>query len=594
MIIFNSLKPVFTFLFTIVIGLVFTNSHAQNTPTWNIDINAYPDSSAVSPVGVVNQNNGITVLSTYHNRIDSLVWAVFLNHYSVNGDSLWSLKYWNTNSGHPQGYAIANDEKGNVYVAGTYIQGNKNKPMLLKNNSSGILVWDKDSSLNSKLGSYDQVIVKNNKIFVGGSGVACFDDNGNEMYSDKQGSTRIQVDKADRMILSGFDFSDYRIIRYDTNGNKTELDSQFNAGRIAIDSKNNIYVLSQYPKYELMKLDSNGQRQWSYDKFTMFPSFGDIAYDVLIDRFGDILLTGITDSVYKITPEGKLKWKRSMEGLDAYLSTPIVTNQNLLLIAGTVYENNEYNMKVAAFNQEGKINWYGSYSSNTGKQEYTRDMCINPSGYYVIENNQDHGSLVRFSPQMPNEVDFSLLCIDKVWYDTTNKNRINVSLFNGSASFISYPSIQIVAPNGDTIGNPLNAVNFFGIAPNSYQTHNDSINVINISDFSNYTFLFNIGFSDTTIKLKFCNSTKIKSKTSFDNLAAVYPNPFSNKLTIDLPIKTLGSYKFNLYDLNGLLILNHVIKESQTLTIENLNKGMYFYVLKTDSGQIQSGKLVSE
>ena len=90
---------------------------------------------------------------------------------------------------------------------------------------------------------------------------------------------------------------------------------------------------------------------------------------------------------------------------------------------------------------------------------------------------------------------------------------------------------------------------------------------------------------------------------SVDNIKeaklSVYPNPFTDKVTIAYDLKTGSDVSVLVYDLNGRIVKN-IQKSNQKsgvnqLTIEtrDLKTGIYFYNLKSNSGQI-TGKLIKK
>jgi hypothetical protein len=75
----------------------------------------------------------------------------------------------------------------------------------------------------------------------------------------------------------------------------------------------------------------------------------------------------------------------------------------------------------------------------------------------------------------------------------------------------------------------------------------------------------------------------------------IYPNPATNKLTLDLKqIKDLHNTVISIYDIQGQLILQQAINEKQTeLNISNFAKGLYIVKLNNDRLRLVS-KFVKE
>ena len=73
----------------------------------------------------------------------------------------------------------------------------------------------------------------------------------------------------------------------------------------------------------------------------------------------------------------------------------------------------------------------------------------------------------------------------------------------------------------------------------------------------------------------------------------VYPNPFTNTLTIQANENNSNS-QFSLYDMLGKLVLQRTITQTSTVMDINVVPGMYFYRYINDAGAVQTGKLISK
>lgn len=182
---------------------------------------------------------------------------------------------------------------------------------------------------------------------------------------------------------------------------------------------------------------------------------------------------------------------------------------------------------------------------------------------------------------------FTPVCVDSVWYDSINPNIINVSVYNGGAVDLIYPSVQIVDPNGDTISNENNYVMFFAQLTNTYTVYTDTISVTGITDFSGYTFVMNENFGSSSFAIGFCivNSVQVNSI----NEISYSPNPVSDNLLINS--HGLEDISFNIYDGNGQLMKEGVISDvEQSLDFSSFASGIYLirltYREKTTVGRI--------
>jgi len=452
------------------------------------------------------------------------------------------------------------------------------------------MVWLRDSTQSFVSGFYDQIIMKNNLIYLKGQGIAVFSLNGDEKWSKHVGARRMAVDNKGQMIVSAVDTTTNTIYRFDSTGTLNFSDSTINAERIATDMDNNFYLLGYISQYAVVKYDSAGNFKWQRTNLPFQPGFGDIGYDVLVDYESNVILTGLNDTMFKFSSAGALIWRKSMHGLDSYMTSAEITFSNLIAIAGSVYAGNDYSLKVATFDRNGNQNWSGTYNAAIGKQEFAVSATIDNSGVYVAENNNQNTTLVKFAPFFTTPVNYAFVCVDSVWYDSGG-HFINVRLFNGNASYINYPSVQIITPQGDTIGNPKNIVNFFIHMGNTYQTYHDTIKISGIANWSSYTFLVNEGFGSTKGIIAMCGFTGVYPDLKMRDKVILFPNPFEDGFAIYTGRAT--PMQFQLFDISGRLLLEKEIVNRDSVPAADLAKGIYFYRLKDENGFVQSGKLIA-
>jgi len=104
------------------------------------------------------------------------------------------------------------------------------------------------------------------------------------------------------------------------------------------------------------------------------------------------------------------------------------------------------------------------------------------------------------------------------------------------------------------------------------------------------------GFSLSGIKLYTNNiSLGIKDKNEIDDNIFIYPNPSSDKLTLDIQqFKNLQKTTVSIYDIQGQLLLQQDIKYLQTeINIASFAKGIYIVKVNNDK-QIMVNKFVKE
>ncbi|GGG62185.1 pectinesterase family protein [Epilithonimonas arachidiradicis] len=83
-----------------------------------------------------------------------------------------------------------------------------------------------------------------------------------------------------------------------------------------------------------------------------------------------------------------------------------------------------------------------------------------------------------------------------------------------------------------------------------------------------------------------------------DNKLLVYPNPFTNQVTIALDLKSNSDINITIYDVNGRVVKTLKSNEKKgsnqfVIDTKDLKTGIYFYNLKTNSGE-STGKLIKK
>lgn len=563
-----------------------TTLHAQNAPEWALHINALPDSAYVFPVRVQNDiNNYVYVLSSYSKPLGAGVFEkkIYLNKFNYAGLLLWSFVYDNNGTGQPIGYDMAVDDGGNCYIAGGFTDPSS-KPLLLKVSTSGSMMWQRDSTTAFKNSAFEQVFFQNNVLYLKASeGVATFDAGGNELWSaGNMEAFEMAVDYSGQLLVSALQPStDHTIFRYNAAGVLTFSDSTMMADRITVDAANNIYLLADFPQYELVKYDAEGNFAWSKNDFPLTPGFGDIGFEVVTDYDLDVMVVGLADTMYRFSPDGELLWQKSMNGLDNYRITAEMVYGNFLAVAGTIQGPDGYDMKVVLYNLLGTESWSGTYNSND-IQEFPVDLTTDYYGVYVIEDNISNTTLVKFPSPYPAQTNYDLVCVDSVWYDPVNPGFVNVRIFNGNIAHINYPTVQIISPAGDTISNPNNNLSFFAHLGNGYQVYTDTILVSGITDFTPYTFLMHQLLNDTSAIIDWCFALAV-NEISESNMI-VYPNPVKENLFIQHNGMLNKNYTASIFSLMGARVLEEKLSAASPLAIDVSKLVSGLYVLRISDG----------
>lgn len=85
-------------------------------------------------------------------------------------------------------------------------------------------------------------------------------------------------------------------------------------------------------------------------------------------------------------------------------------------------------------------------------------------------------------------------------------------------------------------------------------------------------------------------SIKGQSKSDY-SVVHVYPNPPLDRI-LNVELFTDGSKNFFLYDLNGKIVMQSVLrKKVNNVNLEELKEGIYFWVIRDNSRRLSSGKI---
>jgi uncharacterized delta-60 repeat protein len=258
--------------------------------------------------------------------------------YNSNGDTAWIRSYNGISNNVDVGYALALDDQGNVYVAGsTYGAGSYDDYLIIKYNSYGDTAWVRRyDNASSDLAAAIAVDNQNN-IYVTGSS------------------------------NSSSNYSDYATVKYNSSGVEQwvrrydgPLNDEDSPTDIAIDNQNNIYVtgysygLSSYEDYATIKYNPGGDTLW-VRRYTTPEDADDEPEGMTVDNQGNVYVTGSTDSTgtgnardiltIKYNSAGLLQWlaRFSSPGNHDDIGNAIaVDNQSNVYVTGSYYDSTSY------------------------------------------------------------------------------------------------------------------------------------------------------------------------------------------------------------------------------------------------------------
>ncbi len=422
--------------------------------------------------------------------------------------------------------------------------------------------------------------------------------------------------------------TDFYIVELFANGkikNKFTFGGKYrDTGKDIKVNKDGIYVFGKrweggYTNNDmfLTKLDFEGNEQWKrfyggYHNdlghkfiFTKDGGFAMAGFNRSVDDFGDAYLV-------KADKNGELIWENHFG--DRYVDHAfdvVETDEGNFIVVGTKggfynptstdFLNHDADIYIIKTNAEGKKLWEKTYGG-TG-HDWAKEIIKAPGGgYFVCGSTQSSGA---------GSFDFFLMKIDEdgneLWFKTYGGKdfdygesvRIskdnNLYIIGSSASYSdNYKPDHLLVKtnlNGEIIWS-----NTYGGDDSDYSSAlvctKDSGCV-----FTGWTKNGDIGKTDIVLyKISKNGETLIISNiTSTDSVisASIYPNPATNKFTVELfaPYKT--PVLFYLYDINGKEIFTKTLSTNSKTEIEHgNNSGTYIYRIEQDGKFIYSGKLI--
>jgi len=295
-----------------------------------------------------------------------------------DGNLLWQKKIGGIST--DQGYAIAVDGSGNVYLNGAQasdVYGGSFDYGVIKLDTNGNILWQK--KIGGSGGDYGRAIAVDvsGNVYLNGYqasdsyggndyGVIKLDTNGNLLWQKKIGGINadigyaIAVDGSGNVYLNGqqasdsYGGNDYGVIKLDTNGNilwqKKIGGSSTDSGRaIAVDGSGNVYLNGYQASdsyggndYGVIKLDSDGNLLWQKKIGGSSNNYG---YAIAVDGSGNVYLNGYQSSdsygsfdygVIKLDTNGNILWQKKIGGISTDNGYAIAVD-----VSGNVYLNGQ-------------------------------------------------------------------------------------------------------------------------------------------------------------------------------------------------------------------------------------------------------------
>ena len=483
-------------------------------------------------------------------------------------------------------------------------------------------------------------------------------------YSDDQ-ARDIAVDDSGNVYVTGKSEAytpggakpDYATIKYNSagilqwvqryNGTANEYDE---ATSIAVDDSGNVYVTgfsrsgstAIYNDFATIKYNSNGFQQW----VRRYNGGGsDIAYKILIDSNGDILVggwssqpvTGPDFTVIKYNSDGDSLWVRTYDSGESDNQYDYAVSM-AIDISDNVYLTGSFGLAdwgTVKWNSNGEFQWANRFNGPGGGSDYAKSIAVDNSANvyvtgYVWRNNAVNFATIKFDSS--GEEQWSVYhsnasAIDIAVDDSSNAyvtgatgdimtvkyNSLGIEQwamnFNGPGNSTDIPCcIQLddsgnVYIAGYATVNPGNIdyatikysntgiqqwVMYYGIGPQ--QAPGDAATAL-IVDKSGNVYVTGSSYGDyATIKYsQTVGINQISSEIPIEfKLYQNFPNPFNPETKIKFEIKNSTFVSLKVYDALGREIktfVNDKISQGKyevNFNAGNLNSGIYYYKLNAE------------
>ena len=93
-----------------------------------------------------------------------------------------------------------------------------------------------------------------------------------------------------------------------------------------------------------------------------------------------------------------------------------------------------------------------------------------------------------------------------------------------------------------------------------------------------------------------CAEASVSSLGDINELVVIYPNPFSESITINADMVSLDNkYELKIYNTMGEEVMNTLLTNPSTvLKTDKIPSGIYFYNVLNNNSVIQTGKLIAQ
>jgi uncharacterized delta-60 repeat protein len=354
--------------------------------------------------------------------------------YDPNGTELWVRRYNGPDNGNDGASDIAIDSSGNVYVTGySYGVGTSTDFATAKYDTNSNQLWA--SRYNGPDNSDDSAsalaVDNSGNIYVTGVSFGSttgtdyatvkYGPDGNQLWAARYNGPDnsddeaydLAIDSLGNVYVTGVGFStsagaDYVTVKYDPNGNHlwvAHYDGQENsddsAYALAVDNPGNVYVTgisfgdSTDYDYATVKYGPDGNQLWAA-RYNGPDNSDDEAYDLAIDRSGNVYVTGVSFggstgydyATVKYGPGGNQLWAARYNGpdnSDDYVSALTVDSSGSVYVTGYSFGSSaSADYVTVKYDQDGTQSWVARYNGTGNSEDYVYAIAVDNSGNVYV------------------------------------------------------------------------------------------------------------------------------------------------------------------------------------------------------------------
>jgi uncharacterized delta-60 repeat protein len=376
----------FVLFLTAVITAFSLSVSAQQPPLHRWTARYDGDANAFDAAYALAVDNSGNVYVAGSSEGDGTDYDYVVVKYDPAGKKLWQARYNGAENSLDSVEAMAVDAAGNVYVTGESDANSQgDNYVTIKYGTDGTRKW---------IASYN--------------GPANADDHAYALALDNSGNVYVTG-----ISIGNGTYYDYATIKYGPNGNQLWV-ARYNgpagssdyAYAITVDTAGNVYVTGAsntndgFTDYATVKYDAAGNQLWAarYDG----PANGyDYAQAVAMDTAGNVYVAGYSygagaDFDYatiKYSPAGNQLWAKRYNGpsdsADCAISLAVDNLNNIYVTGYSIGNNTGFDYATIKYDSGGNQLWISRYDGPAHGEDYASSLAVDDSGNVYVTGNSE-------------------------------------------------------------------------------------------------------------------------------------------------------------------------------------------------------------